>query len=213
MDNFIYYNISSTMFINLYDVNNFSDIFLYFFYGLRKKSLGILYSRYNKQNNEGEFIFKKENIQLLILSTIITFITFFTLTILFLSTQNTQLYKSYFDESNTSYMILFMTLFVFGIGILEEYFWRNFMIKTLPSGWITALFVGLHFALLVMMITSSIVEWQYCILLGVLSIIWHMIMVYARKLFKFSSVLVYGIAARFGIYAAFYILFLNIKLG
>ncbi|CAD8200994.1 unnamed protein product [Paramecium octaurelia] len=64
-----------------------------------------------------------------------------------------------------------------------------------------------------MMITSTIVEWQYCILLGVLSVIWHMVMVYARKLLKFSSVLVYGIAARFGIYTAFYILFLNIKIG
>ncbi|CAD8095907.1 unnamed protein product [Paramecium sonneborni] len=213
MDNSFYNNIFIVKFVNLHDVNNSSDIFLYFLYGLRKKSFGILHGRYNKQNNEGEFIFKKENTQLLILSTLITFISFFTLTILFLSTQNTNIYKSYFDEQNTSYMVLFMVLFVIGLGILEEYFWRNFMIKTLPSGWIAALFVGLHFALLVMMITSSIVEWQYCVLLGVLSIVWHMVMVYARKLLKFSSVLVYGIAARFGIYTAFYILFLNIKLG
>ncbi|CAD8066488.1 unnamed protein product [Paramecium primaurelia] len=213
MDNTFHNNICTLMFTNLHDVNNSSDILLHIFFGTRKKSIGILHGRYNKQNNEGEFIFKKENTQLLILSTIITFISFFTLTILFLSQQNTRIYKSYFDESNTSYMVLFMTLFVIGLGILEEYFWRNFMIKTLPSGWIVALFVGLHFALLVMMITSSIVEWQYCVLLGVLSVVWHMVMVYARKLLKFSSVLVYGIAARFGIYTAFYILFLNIKLG
>ncbi|CAK59054.1 unnamed protein product (macronuclear) [Paramecium tetraurelia] len=209
----IHNNLSTLMFVNLHDANNPGDLLLHFFFGTRKTSVGILHGRYNKQNNEGEFIFKKENTQLLILSTLITFISFFTLTILFLSAQNTKLYKSYFDESNTSYMVLFMALFVVGLGILEEYFWRNFMIKTLPSGWVAALFVGLHFALLVMMITSTIVEWQYCILLGVLSVIWHMIMVYARKLLKFSSVLVYGIAARFGIYTAFYILFLNIKLG
>ncbi|CAK89548.1 unnamed protein product (macronuclear) [Paramecium tetraurelia] len=201
------------MFTNLHDANNTSNLLLHFFYGSRKKSFGILHGRYNKQNNEGEFIFKKENTQLLILSTIITFISFFTLTILFLSSQNTKLYKSYFDESNTSYMVLFMSLFVIGLGILEEYYWRNFLIKTLPSGWMAALFVGLHFAFLVMMISSPIVEWQFCVLLGVISVVWHMAMVYARKLLKFSSVLVYGIAARFGIYTAFYILFLNIKLG
>lgn len=55
----------------------------------------------------------------------ITFISFFTLTALFLSQQNTTIYKSYFDESRTSYMALFMGLFVIGLGILEEYYWRS----------------------------------------------------------------------------------------
>lgn len=36
-------------------------------------------------------------------------------------------------------------------------------------------------------------------------------MVYARKLLKFSSVAIYGIVARIGIYSAFYILFLDMK--
>lgn len=65
-------------------------------------------------------------------------------------------------------MGLFMCLFVFGLGTIEEYYWRSiynnfnikdFLIKTLSSGWMPAMFVGLHYAFLIIIISINIVEW------------------------------------------------------
>ncbi|KAM3143145.1 hypothetical protein pb186bvf_004731 [Paramecium bursaria] len=87
----------------------------------------------------------------------------------------------------------------------------DFLIKSLPTNIPMTMLIGAHYIFMIFLIMLLLFEWQYAILCCLIAFLWHIGMVYVRKLFKFSSVLVYGISARLAIFSCYYILFMNIK--
>lgn len=69
----------------------------------------------------------------------------------------------------------------------------DFLIKTLPPGWIYFAFVGLHYGLMIMLLLNYAIEWQFCFLCAIISQGWHIAMVYARRVITHHNIIAFQI--------------------